>query len=520
MGAMVRRWRAVAVVVSLGVMMGPGAMVGVDEAWAGPGENGVAAKSGEGKKGLDRIILKSGKVVEGEILEETATTVRIRVIVAGISAPTIYQKSEVLEIRRAASESESKAEEGSVTKEVVRADSKGAPGGSGSARSGKVEKKKQVIEAGAARMYVVKLNGRFGVDVSETPLRQMFEDVDKVFGDLVDGVGAEAGRKVVDASVRSEHIVVLRVQMGSQPGFGTIFRTAELSPIVMNEMVEKGRRVVFWVDRATGGAAFLPWVSPEMYFTDNGKLGGIADLDDFSSGDHMVDEKLISAFLGIAEGFAIKGGYADHLPALRAMLRRQNWLVVKFEGGRPVYLTRRPAESDGDGWVVLSDNAEGENKDKDSQKGNDTFLLEAEWAVKLGIAKGRAETTDDLAFAMGVQRNFAVLEETRGQKIFDDWHDRIESTISQINPKEAPGLPVGRLWRDFAEIQVGGDFAQRKRDRGRKIALLTQIRSLMSLYAEVFDPKGVERAQIDLQIDGLRQEAQQDAQANRGGAGP
>ncbi len=169
---------------------------------------------------------------------------------------------------------------------------------------------------------------------------------------------------------------------------------------------------------------------------------------------------------------------------------------------------------------MLSDNAEGENKDKeDSLKVNDTFLLDAEWAVKLGIARGRADTEEDLAFAMGVQRNYAVLEETRGQKIFDDWHNRIESAISQINETESTGRPVGRLWRDFAEIQVGGDYPQRKRDRGRKIALLTQIRSLLSLYAEVFDPEGHNRARLDLMLDGLRQEAQQDAQANRSGGG-
>lgn len=475
-----------------------------------------ASDQAPAKKGLDRIILKSGKMVEGEILEETASTIRIRVIVGGISAPTTYQKSEVLEIKRA----EAVADPSDGAKEPVRADSKPVPTKGVTPRSGKGEKKKQVIEAGATKLYVVKLNGRFGVDVSETPLKQMFEDADKVFGDLVDGAGAEAGRKVVDPSRRRDHIVALKVRMGSQPGFNTIFRTEELSPIVMNEIVEKGRRVIFWVENASGGAAFLPWVSPEMYFTNDGKLGGIADLDDFSSGDHMVDEKLISAFLGIAEGFAIKGGYADHLPALRAMLRRQNWLAVRFEGGRPIYLTRRPTASDGDGWLVLSDDAEGENKDKEnSLKVNDTFLLDAEWAVKLGIARGRADTEEDLAFAMGVQRNYAVLEETRGQKIFDDWHDRIESAISQINETENTGRPVGRLWRDFAEIQVGGDYAQRKRDRGRKIALLTQIRSLLSLYAEVFDPKGDNRARLDLMLDGLRQEAQQDAQANRGGGG-
>lgn len=464
----------------------------------------------EAEHAMDRLILKSGKVVEGEILEETDSMVRIRVIVAGISAPTTFQKSEILEITHGAAKEATEEKPAAAVKADSKATTTLKPRSSGAEA-----KPKAPVEPGAAQLYVVEMEGRFGLDVAETPLRQLFVDVDKTFDDLVDGVGAESGRKVVDPALRQDHILVIKVDLTSPAGMSTIFGAAKLAPVIMDEIVLKGRRIVFWVEQAAGGAAFLPWVSSEIYFTPEGLLGGIAEMDEFSSGDHMVDEKLIGAFLGAAEGYAIKGGYSDHLPALRAMIRRQNWLAVRFEGGKPVYLTRMPVAADGEGWHILSDSGKGDFKDSSARGGNDSFVLDAEWAVKLGIARGSADTVDDLAFALGIHRNYVELTEHRGGKILEDWKKRIELAIDQVIPNEQPGRPIGRLWREFNEIQTGGDFAQRKRDRGRKLALLRQIRSIVSQYAEVLDAEGTWRAQIDVQLAQLQLEAEQDARSNR-----
>ncbi len=480
--------------------------------WSSSAHAAQNTSASDAKKAPDKLILRSGTVVEGEILEETDSTVRIRVMMSGISAATTYQKSEILEIKRGDAVP---AEEEPATS--VRADARSSPSPSTRTGAGSAKSDKKDVDPGAAKLYVATLKGRFGVDVSETPLRDLFADVDRTFNDLVDGVGASSGRKIVDPSMRQNHIVVLKVDMFSQPGYGSIFRAKELAPIVMDEITLKGRRVVFWVDHASGGAAFFPWVSPEIYFTEDGVLGGIGDLDEFTSGDHMVDEKLIGAFLGAAEGFAIKGGYGEHLPAMRAMIRRQNWLAVRFEGGRPVYLTRLPTAADGEGWQILSDSGEGDYKDTSTTSGNDTFVLEAEWATKLGIARGTADTIDDLAFALGVHRSYTELDNIRGPKVFEDWTRRIDDAIALVNPNELPGVPVGRLWREFAEIQVGGNYQERRRDRGRKLNILQQIRAMATRFAEVFDTDGAWRAQLDVMIAQLRLEAEQDARANRAG---
>lgn len=456
-------------------------------------------------KALDRLILTSGRVVEGEILEETATEVTIRVVVAGISAPTTFRKSEIMEMTRGAVEAPAQQEKPATR--TPRADRRS------DARSVTEEPK---ASDRAAKLFVVELKGRWGVDVSETPLKRVFEEADRAFDDLVPGAGSAAST-VVDPAKRDQNIVVLKMDTLSRPGFNTLFRAEELLPIVYNEMTHKGRRVVFWVETAGGGAAFLPWVSPEIYFTNDGRLGGIGNLDEFNVGDNMVKEKLIGAFLGAAEGFAIKGGYVDHLDAIRAMIRQQNWLAVRFEGGRPVYLNRQPTANDGDGWTILSDSGEGEFKDTSAIRGNDIFILEAEWAMKLGIAKGIADTVDDLAFALGVQRDYIELKNNRGQRAATEWNERLEAAIRAVNNSEDTGYPVGHLWREFGEIQVGGDFSERRRNRGRQLNLLRQIRSLVGQYAEVLDPEGGWRAEIDVMIAQLQMQAEQDARAQRQG---
>lgn len=462
----------------------------------------------------DRIILKSGKVVEGQILEETATSVRMMVVVSGISAPTTYEKSEILELTRGAAPG--------ATATPAQAPGTAAPATKGAGLSGgsSVGGGSTTEDPSITRLYLVELEGRFGSDISKTPLARIFEDVDQTFKDLIPGTGSQAGKQVVDPAKRDRNIVVLHLDAFSEPGFGSVFAAENIAPVVKEQIVAKGRRVVFWVKRAAGGAAFLPWVSPEIFFTDEGVLGGIADLDEFSSGDKMVDEKLISAFLGHAEGFAIKGGYGDHIPALRAMLREQNWLAVKFEGGKPVYLARKPEEKDGPGWRILSDDGAGENKDASALEGNDTFTLEAPMALSLGISDGTAKTEDDLADLLGLRKNFVVLKgkEARGQKIADDWKTRIEEVIDQVRPPRE-GQQPGRLWREFNDVPTGGDAAQAKRNIGRRINILKQIRALLAQYAEVLDPEGQSRAQLDIMIFNLQREAEGGPSSTGAGGG-
>lgn len=461
-------------------------------------------------KAKDQIILKSGRTVEGYVIEENAREVKVRVVVSGIEAVTTYAKTDILEVKRGVVEVKA-----TISKDAQPADDKKAED-SGSAT--KDEDAAAEEDPDQTRLYYVNVKGRFGFDISTTPLQQVFDEADKYFKDTVDGMGEMSGQTVVDPAKRDRNIVVLKLDTVAQTGFGSVFQAEDIGPVVENQIVNRGRRVVFWVKTAGGGSAFMPFISPEIFFTSDGKLGGIGDLDEHETGDHMVDEKLIGAFMGHAQGFTIKGGYGDHVPALNAMLRKHFWLFVKFEGGKPIYLQRELKESDGDGWTMLSDDGEGDNEDKEFLRGNDLFVLEPDWAEKLGISKGVADTIDDLAFRLGVHRNYKAIEgkDNKGQKALETWKDGIEQARLDILPGNQQS-PPGRLWVKLSEIKVDGDFAERRQARGQRIAILNQIRAIVTRYAEVFDKQGGFRAQIDTMLAQERMQAEQDARANRRG---
>src|SRR5690606_8060666 len=56
---------------------------------------------------------------------------------------------------------------------------------------------------------------------------------------------------------------------------------------------EKQPQVVFWVERAMSGMAFLPLVKNDIYFTSDGRMGGVGGLDELfgSMGDEVVRDK-------------------------------------------------------------------------------------------------------------------------------------------------------------------------------------------------------------------------------------
>ncbi len=459
----------------------------------------------------DRVVLRSGKIVDGLILEETDTQITMTVVMSGISAKATFPKSDILEIKRGNNAKPAGEVVASKSVEVKPVKKKGdKKGDEKKADESSVDEDDPTL----TRLYVVTLKGRFGFDIAKTTLVNVFEEADKELGDAVEGSGIMEGKTVIDPAKRDRNIIVLKLETGSD-GRADVFLAEDLVPVVKEQIVDRGRRVIFWIDRATGSAAVFPFVSPDIYFTPEGRLGGIADLDEFDVGDHLVNEKQISLRIGHAEGFLIKGGYGDHIPALRAMLRKQEWLFVRFEGGKPIYLNREPEEKDGPDWTMLSDDGDGDNKDEAVLIGNDMFLLEPDWAEKLGISDGTAETIDDLAFRLGVQRNYKAMEKNKAQKAADAWKTGIDEAIKNVNPRETEERRLGKLWREFNEVPAGSDFEERKKGRGRKTTLLRQIRAIVTKYAEVFDANGGWRSELDVSLSRLAQEAEADARENR-----
>lgn len=446
---------------------------------------------------LDKIIFTNGNILECRIVDETATTVHVKLYFQGVEAgEQTYQKSDIIEIQRG----------------------KGGEAAKDSRKEGVVDKgdedsKKKEVDPDAALIYLMEFKGTFGSDISQTPIRDSFEDVDKVFDDLVPGTLDGESAQVVDPAVRDKHIVVIKMDCASDPrmGFDGIWRYKDMNPIFEKEF-KKGRRIVFWVKKALDGAAIVPWISPEVYFHPDGLMYFTSDLGKFDIGDKMVDEKQISLRIGQAEGYANKGGYTNLASTvLKAMIRSKYWLAYRPVGGEPQFMMKEPTADDiRNGWILLSDDGSGDHEDKNPIRvQNDRVVMTSDLAKVLGFSKGDAATIDDLAFALRIHRNYTVVD-GKAQKIFDKWHDDKETAFDHINQKN------GTLWIEFQRIKVGGDYAQRKRARGRQIHVLEQIYSDVHRFEEVWDPDGSYQSQLRTRIDQIRKEQQADKAAQRG----
>lgn len=410
---------------------------------------------------VDRLVLRNGRVIEGRILSQTSTSVEILVIVAGISAPTTYPMSDILSIARG------------VNEQPVATD---IPKRRTEPRATQSTPDSSAPRDGAKRIYIMNLRGNLGREISKTPLENA----------------------VNDAVADDPDVIVVRIDAGSAvKGFDGFFTAEALAPI-LRERIDEGRRVVFWVKRAQSGAAFLPLISPEIYFMSDGTLGGVGNLNSFDIGDDVVNLKQISLRLGHAEGMAITGGYEPKL--IRAMAILEDWLAVRWRGGRPEYMTWEPRPEDGEGWVVLTDDGKGKNKDEFSFEGNDLLTIDADLAFRLLIAKGVVDTLDDLVFELNIGRDYVVLD-GKSDKIFADWRDGVNRAEDQIN-------------RLREELNSRGG-RRTTADAGKQMNALRQLRGLISSYEEVFDPSGAARAAIDVQIEERREAIRNASQRRR-----
>ena len=77
-----------------------GALFAADPAPSIPKDAPKKEKAAPDTSTPDRVVLRSGKIVDGRILEESDTQIVMNVVVAGIVAKTTYPKSDILEIKR------------------------------------------------------------------------------------------------------------------------------------------------------------------------------------------------------------------------------------------------------------------------------------------------------------------------------------------------------------------------------------------------------------------------------------
>lgn len=410
--------------------------------WTVPAEGRVVAGAAED---LDQIIFRDGKIVKGVIDKETKDTVSVFVVVGTIrgTVATVYEKKDVLSIIRGSGQSAAPATgDTSEIKPDVRVPDESA------ATSKKV-------------VYHIKLDGILGRDFNVTPLK--------------DAVNAAKALEPDYLLIEVDNLW----RYGSDESKGRFdeFGIADdIEPILRQNIQsqwQKQPKLVVWVKNAMGGAAFIPFFTSNVYFTSDGRMGGIGDLGDLfgSTGDEVVRDKQKSLRLARAKGMAIPNGYDERL--VEAMTWRTYVLYYTMEGGKPKYHTE-PVP----GAELLTDSGEGEFEDTMEQRirgeGNDALTLRAELAQKLGVSRGTADSLEDLMFYLGVLDNYELVSDSP-ERIMDRW----SQTIDRLE-QEIPAL-----FRQFNEINTNGqDYDARKQARGAQINILKKIIQKVERYQE------------------------------------
>lgn len=420
----------------------------------------VVAQEGSGQ---DALVFKNGRRIEGKILDETPTTITIQFMTAGISGTSTFQKSEIISITRGTGAAAAPETPAAVKDPVKPAPRTAAPS------SNDPSKKK---------VYIIELSGEFGKDISQTPIRNAVRDAKKFEPDYLIFV-------MDNDWSRSGGLEEIKDDEGA---FDQLFRAEDIAPILNDEIPREWERqptVVFWVKKAMGGAAFLPFNCRNIYFHSEGKMGGIGGLTRIfgNMGDLVVREKQFSLRLGHAEGMAIQGGYDPRL--ILAMARDEYVLSYRLEGGKPVYLERMPQSPD---EFLLTDDGDEQGGRRDDivalarGEGNDCLTLTSKVAFELGVSKGTVDSMDDLIFKLGIARNHEIIP-GNSKRIMKGWSDGLVDARRKL----------ARLWRDFNEVQVAapGGYQQRTQARGRQRAICDEMQTLLKRYEEALDAREV-----------------------------
>lgn len=438
---------------------------------------GVRAESAESVRLTDpthTLVLRDGRELAIRLIEQTEDTLVAEVIVGGITAEQTYAMADVLTMIPL--------------------------------ETGPSDAKTDSASDADYRVYAARLPGQFGFDITHVSIQKILKDA------------AKRDANVVVLYLDNDWLqapFVLAERHDDEHNFDrSFFQVQSTMPVVTkgfeNEDVwEERPQVVFWVNRAMGGLSFLPMTTTEVFFTEDGAMGGIGDLDSIFEGEADAFAKKQQGLRRTeVEGWLLEGGH--HAEVGRAMMRERYVLSYRVRRGNVEFLEDYPSADPDGGWTLLTDDGEGDNEDTDAQivrkQGNDTLTLRSEVALQLGFSRGTVDEIEDLLFELGIDETSIILDDQDGDgfsdrsvRIMDSYHDGVEQAQRDYQRAE----------RDLAEIN----------NPARRIAHLRKMISIIERYPEVWDPQEGLRINLRLQIEGLRNQIRLERAQRRGGGG-
>lgn len=330
----------------------------------------------------DKVHLKDGRVIDGEVVRETDSFVQIKVKVGGIETVQTFPKSAVTKVEKGASAPAAPAAPAATAAPDAprpadapqQAETAIPPAPSGGSTSDKAAERARRIDSGATRVAIL----NFGAPSSWS------DNIGDMVGLQVNAASWRAAVPLLDKD--KVDVVVVRINSGGGMG-------SELQPFqdLFENVYKKKYRTVGWVESAISAAAMGPYVIEEFYFMPNGNLGACTGW----YGD-----------LQNVEGVQLEHMLAQMEEASR-LGRRSPAIMRAMQIQVPLSASIDPVTGD---VTWYQDNT----GDTLLNPGNQIFTITASDAVKFKFAKGIAATKEELVKVMGLNEvEWAGQEATR-----------------------------------------------------------------------------------------------------------
>lgn len=351
-------------------------------------------------------------------------------------------------------------------------------------------------------VYLLELTGEYKRDIALTPIKEVLKDVKKNRPDIL--------------IIKLDAAFTNRCGLGKPDALYQLdsLDQLELTRVLAKMLIDDVRsdahwtpkpRLVFWVKKAVGGIALLPFIGKEIYYTSDARHGGIGYLDiPFKDAD-MLRPPGHGRSLRYERTVALAMRGDHPIEVLHAMNRIDYILSVSFVNDKPVFY------EDTSGDILLTDDGGEDRRDTDEQlqamTGNDVLILNADMAKRLGMSKGTVDTKEQLWASLGLAPDASV---TSGESktILQTWMTNVRDAEKKIR----------KFLQEYKklEVEASDEPGQRKLQREKQIAALKEMVTLIKKYEESLDPAEIAespeglRFRFEIQIEQIKQEQKKD----------
>jgi len=394
----------------------------------------------------DKIHLKDGRVIDGTVIADTETFVRVKIKIGGIESVQTFDKADVAKIEKESSISPDKAEE-------PKSDNKSDKDKTKEERKAEAD---TVLNSTATRVAILNFGApsEWGREVNDMVGRE---------------ITAQDWRRAIPLLEKDKvQVVVVRINSGG----GAL---SEMQPFQeLYQFEYKPRfRTVGWVESAISCAAMSPYPIEEFYFMPNGSLGACTGW----SGNLV----------------AMKGKGLEQVIALMETAskwgKRSPEIMKSMQILVPLSCKIDPVT----GEVTWTQDTTGDHVLND---GKTIVTLTAQDAVKYKFAKGIAANKEELAKVMGI--NEVVWAGAEATRYIDD----------QLRASDKAHRTWETVYQQYGIEVEHATAAQDAKTRGGFIAkarqYLNQLRSQYRINKNFGQFTGIDDEWFENQEDLLR----------------